>query len=160
MVTFMCLLIIQLNFIDCQPVPGDKINRNNLNKRLASRKSTKSPTNNDYMPMASMQMINRNAMMHNKLSNKQQLTTKATKILTTTTTTTTTVNPLCVTQVSPTETTKKSVRPNTIFTSYNWLPSRWIGIYGMYLIFKTLLCTKKNAKIKVYCDNIKDHWFI
>lgn len=117
-VTFVCILIIaQYNLINGQPVgSGDKTSKNNINMKrpIGVRRSTKSPATNEFMPMASMQMINRNAMMHNKFGSRQVM--KATKLPMVTT-----LNP-CVTAHS--ETSTKGVRPNTIFTSYNWLPSR------------------------------------
>lgn len=112
-----------MNAVVGKPVDNEINNkRHTITKRpILMRKSTKSPSsngnNNEFMPMASMQMINRNAMMHNKFGSKQQIkTTKSTPR--------TTINPLCASQIALTENVTKGVRPNTIFTSYNWLPSR------------------------------------
>jgi hypothetical protein len=121
---FICMVII-FNLVCGKPVFVDKSNQkvnSNMKRPIVLRKSTKSTVNsqNEFMPMISMQMINRNAMMHNKFENRQRIeqakTTKATPKPT--------VNPLCPSQVVPIETVAKGVRPNTMFTSYNWSPSR------------------------------------
>ncbi|KAL7044707.1 hypothetical protein ACKWTF_002029 [Chironomus riparius] len=121
---FICLVII-CNLVCGKPVIVDKSNQktnSNVKRPIIKRKSTKSSINsqNDFMPMISMQMINRNAMMHNKFESKQ----RSEQARTTKATLKSTINPLCASQVIPVETVPKSVRPNTMFTSYNWSPSR------------------------------------
>lgn len=118
-------MVIIFNLVYGKPVFVDKSNQkanSSMKRPIVLRKSAKSSSNiqTEFMPMISMQMINRNAMMHNKYENRQRTeqakTTKATLK--------TTISPLCVTQVIPVETVQKGVRPNTMFTSYNWSPSR------------------------------------
>ena len=118
-------MVIIFNLVCGKPVIVDKSNQkanSNMKRPILLRKSTKSSINsqNDFMPMISMQMINRNAMMHNKFESKQ----RSEQARTTKATLKTTVSPLCASQVVPIETVPKSVRPNTMFTSYNWSPSR------------------------------------
>lgn len=119
-------MVIIFNLVCGKPVFVDKNNQktnSNVKRPIVLRKSVKSSLNNqnEFMPMISMQMINRNAMMHNKFESKQRSEQARTTKVTLKTTTT---SPLCATQIIPIETVPKGVRPNTMFTSYNWSPSR------------------------------------